>query len=136
MFNKSSVRSGLFGLLGFRDTDDPDHGDLLSTLTASSSGQYYSDYHPLITFDNLYSIAPNYDGYNYDTFSATATYATGDFAKYADSFGIPSYSPRTAAELKADLTKAITSRELCLVEIPIQPRVNYELSQKLERDQY
>lgn len=59
-----------------------------------------------------------------------------DFAKYADSFGIPSYSPRTPAGLKADLTKAITSRELCLVEIPIQPRVNFELSQKLERDQY
>ena len=91
MFNKSSVRSGLFGLLGFRDTDDPDHGDLLSTLTASSSGQYYSDYHPLITFDNLYSIAPNYDGYNYDTFSATATYATGDFAKYPDDASAVAY---------------------------------------------
>jgi acetolactate synthase-1/2/3 large subunit len=59
-----------------------------------------------------------------------------DFAMYAGSFGIPAYSPRTPAELRRDLTAAITSRQLCLVEIPIQPAVNYELSQKLERDQY
>ena len=84
MFNKSTVKSGLFGLLGFRNTDHPDYESLTSTLTASDSGMYFQDYHPLLTFENLYSIAPNYDGYNYPTFSSTATYATGDFAKQSD----------------------------------------------------
>ncbi len=66
------------------------------------------------------------------------TFGTGltnpDFKKYAESFGIPAYSPKTLQELKDDLNKAITSQELCLVEIPIQPKVNYELSEKLEKD--
>jgi len=81
MFNKSTVKTGLFGLIGFRDTDDPDYKSLATALTASSSGMYYSDYHPLVNYENMYSIAPNYDGYNYSDYSATATYATGDFAK-------------------------------------------------------
>ena len=71
-------------MLGFRDTDNPDYGSLLATLTATTSGQYYSDYHPLITFENLYSVAPNYDGFNYTAFALTSTYATGDFAKSAN----------------------------------------------------
>jgi len=57
-----------------------------------------------------------------------------DFKKYAESFGIPAYAPKTLQELKNDLSKAITSQELCLVEISIQPKVNYELSKKLEKD--
>jgi acetolactate synthase-1/2/3 large subunit len=66
------------------------------------------------------------------------TFGTGltnpDFKKYAESFGIPAYAPKTLKDLKSDLKKAITGQELCLVEIPIQPGVNYELSEKLERD--
>jgi acetolactate synthase-1/2/3 large subunit len=66
------------------------------------------------------------------------TFGTGltnpDFKKYAESFGIPAYAPKSLDELKGNLKKAITSQELCLVEIPIQPKVNYELSEKLEKD--
>lgn len=66
------------------------------------------------------------------------TFGTGltspDFKKYAESFGIKGFAPKTLQELKTDLKEAITGRELCLVEIPIQPSVNYELSTKLERD--
>ena len=66
------------------------------------------------------------------------TFGTGltnpDFKKYAESFGIKAYAPKTLSELRGDLKQAITSQELCLVEIPSQPAVNYELSKKLERD--
>ena len=66
------------------------------------------------------------------------TFGTGltnpDFKKYAESFGIKAYAPKTLNELTAQLTEAVTSQELCLVEIPIQPSVNYELSKKLEKD--
>lgn len=69
---------------------------------------------------------------------AKKTFGTGltnpDFKKYAESFGIPGYAPKSLKELKDNLRKAITSQELCLVEIPIQPKVNYELSEKLEKD--
>lgn len=57
-----------------------------------------------------------------------------DFKKYAESFGIPAYRPANLKELKECLSKAIESQELSLVEIPIQPKVNYELSKKLEQN--
>jgi len=57
-----------------------------------------------------------------------------DFKKYAESFGIPAYRPASFSELRGMLKQAITSQQLCLVEIPIEVSVNYELSEKLERD--
>jgi acetolactate synthase-1/2/3 large subunit len=68
----------------------------------------------------------------------STTFGTGltnpDFKKYAESFGIRAYAPKNLNELRTNLEQAITGQELCLVEIPIRPGVNYELSQKLERD--
>ena len=58
-----------------------------------------------------------------------------DFARYAESFGIRGYCPLTLEELKANLSEAISSQELSLVEIPIQPSVNYELTEKLNSNQ-
>jgi len=57
-----------------------------------------------------------------------------DFKKYAESFGIKAYAPKSLADLKHDLKEAIRGQQLCLVEIPIQPSVNHKLSEKLERD--
>jgi len=57
-----------------------------------------------------------------------------DFKMYAESFGIPAYKPKNLKELRDNLTEAIDSQKLCLVEIPIQPKVNYELTRKLEQN--
>lgn len=57
-----------------------------------------------------------------------------DLKKYAESFGIKGYAPQSISELKSNLREAISSRELNLIEIPIQPHVNYELSKKLEQN--
>ncbi|SHF38022.1 acetolactate synthase-1/2/3 large subunit [Fodinibius roseus] len=54
-----------------------------------------------------------------------------DFVKLAESFGIPGYRPETVRELNDVLTESIQSRELRLVEIPINPAVNSELTDKL-----
>jgi len=54
-----------------------------------------------------------------------------DFKKYAESFGIKGYNPKTPAELDDVLKDSITSQELSLVEIPIRPSVNQELTEKL-----
>lgn len=66
---------------------------------------------------------------------STSTALTNpDFVKYAESFGIKGYCPLTPAELESNLKEAITSQELSVVEIPIQPSVNYELTKKLNSD--
>lgn len=54
-----------------------------------------------------------------------------DFKAYAQSFGIQGYSPRTLADLKRDLRKAITSHQLAVVDIPIDPSVNDRLTRRL-----
>ncbi|MBI3996409.1 MAG: acetolactate synthase large subunit [Candidatus Omnitrophica bacterium] len=54
-----------------------------------------------------------------------------DFKKYAESFGITGYSPRTLADLKRQLREAVTSHALCVIDVPVDQRVNDALSQKL-----
>jgi acetolactate synthase-1/2/3 large subunit len=56
-----------------------------------------------------------------------------DFKAYAESFGIKGYCPKTLSQLKQQLKKAIESRELCVFEIKVDPRVNQELIKKLNK---
>ncbi|HUU50893.1 MAG TPA: acetolactate synthase large subunit [Nitrospinota bacterium] len=56
-----------------------------------------------------------------------------DFKAYAESFGIKGYCPKNLAELKDQLQIAITSKELCVVEVPIDPKVNHSLVEKLNK---
>ena len=66
---------------------------------------------------------------------ATGTRLTNpDFKAYAESFGITGYQPKTLAELKQHLAEALSSKKLCVVEVPVDQRVNYELVQRLDPD--
>ena len=56
-----------------------------------------------------------------------------DFKAYAESFGIKGYRPQNLTELKKQLRTAITSRELCVVEVPVDPSVNNALIEKLNK---
>ncbi len=76
MYNSSTVKTGLIGLVGWRQNDDPD-GVQLTTLTASSSGLYFNDEHPLLTIDNLISIAPEYTRLTYTEWDSGTTYSIG-----------------------------------------------------------
>ena len=59
MYNVSSLKSGLLGLVGWRQNYDP-AGVQLSALTTSTSGLYFNDEHPLLNIENLLSIAPEF----------------------------------------------------------------------------
>ena len=74
MFNVSTLKTALNGMIGLRDSDNPEIP--LCTLTGASESVYFNDYHPEVTFDNLYYIAPNFDGMNFDKWVSTG-YATG-----------------------------------------------------------
>ncbi len=54
-----------------------------------------------------------------------------DFKAYAESFGITGYRPTTLAQLKACLRGALRQRELCVIEVPIDPDVNDRLLDRL-----
>ena len=79
MFNISTAKTALFGMIGLRDTADPDYP--VNTLTGATQSVYFDDYHPLVMYDNLFEVSPNYDGMGYDTWTATA-YDSGDYVIY------------------------------------------------------
>jgi acetolactate synthase-1/2/3 large subunit len=56
-----------------------------------------------------------------------------DFKSYAESFGIKAYRPENPTELKEQLKLAITSKELCLVDVPVDPSINNALVEKLNK---
>ncbi|MBI3457248.1 MAG: acetolactate synthase large subunit [Candidatus Rokubacteria bacterium] len=59
---------------------------------------------------------------------ATGTRLTNpDFKAYAESFGIAGYRPTTLAGLERDLRQAVTSRELAVVDLRVDPGVNERL---------
>lgn len=55
-----------------------------------------------------------------------------DFVKYARSFGIDAYHPKTAEDIGSCLTKVIKSQKLTIVAIDVNPEENLRLSQKLD----
>lgn len=54
-----------------------------------------------------------------------------DFKAFAESFGIKGYRPANLKDLRIQLKQAITSRELCVVEIPVDPRANNKLMKRM-----
>ncbi len=58
-----------------------------------------------------------------------------DFKRFAESFGITGYSPRTVADLRQQLRQAIESHQLCVVDVPVDQGVNDALANKLQRQQ-
>ena len=64
---------------------------------------------------------------------ATGTRLTNpDFKKYAESFGIKAYQPKSLAELQRDLQSAVSGNELCLVDVTVDPSINDLFTKKLK----
>lgn len=77
MYDVSQIKAGLIGLVGWRQNVDSS-GQQLSSLTLSSSGLYFNDEHPMLTLDNLISIAPDFSRLTYTAWNSGTTYAIGD----------------------------------------------------------
>jgi len=83
MYSISSLQSGLTGLIGCRDTKTTDIPAIDSSQTASSSGQYWDDFHPLLDTENLFYCAPNFEAESYATWSVVITYSSGQRVIYS-----------------------------------------------------
>lgn len=59
MYNVGDIQSGFSGLVGWRQNYNSG-GTQLTALTSSSSGLFFNDEHPDLTFDNLVSLAPDF----------------------------------------------------------------------------
>ena len=68
----------LFHLLGWRNSKEVTASD---ELLISESGQYFPDFHPLLTIDNVKSIAPDFKDYAFDEWEEKS-YKIGDLVNY------------------------------------------------------
>lgn len=72
MYNAATLKSDLIGLVGWRQNADSG-GTMLTGLTTSSSGLWFNDAHPLLTFDNIESLAPKFSSFNLTTWLTQKT---------------------------------------------------------------
>lgn len=81
MVRIQEIQEGLLHLIGWRQSYDANDGVISEALTQSESGLYYQDAHPLLTLQNLQSIAPDFSNMSYPAHSTEETYAKGVVVK-------------------------------------------------------
>jgi hypothetical protein len=83
MYRESDLMDCLFGLAGWRQTQNPELEQLTPALTTSVTGLYYQEAHPLVNQENLDQALKNYDSYVYPAYTTAAAYAIGNRIRYA-----------------------------------------------------
>jgi len=82
MFDINKIQSCYSNYIGWRNSKNPCDKPLSDSVTTSESGQYFNDYHPLLTYENIKSIAVNPSRYNFQSWDIAATYNTNDVVIY------------------------------------------------------
>lgn len=75
--SSSSFLTAFKSLLGFRGDYDPQETQL-SNYSTTESGYYFEDFHPMITIQNIRSIAPDFEDFTYPTHDSKTEYQSGD----------------------------------------------------------
>jgi len=110
-----------------------DGGFMMNSQEIETAKRIGVGYTIIVFNDNDYGlISWKQSGHTGRTFGTALT--NPDFKKYAESFGIKGHTPKNLNELKDVLRNAITGNDLNLIEICIDPKINYELSDKLEKN--
>ena len=87
MVRISEIQNSLLHLIGWRQSYDRNDGLTISeTLTESESGMYYQDAHPLLTLQNLASIAPDFKNIEYPAHDLEKTYLKGEVIAFEDKY--------------------------------------------------
>ena len=82
MLRAKYIQDSLLGLVGWKQTDDANPDLLLSSnLLGSESGLYYQQAHPLLTLNNMASIAPDFSDYTKPEYDEAVTYSKDQVVK-------------------------------------------------------
>lgn len=86
MVNNELIKSCFSGLIGFKNSHDPEYPRLYDSLTESRSGWYINSIHPLCSIENIYNSAPNFRNFEYQfaTWSPFITYKKGDIVNFSN----------------------------------------------------
>ena len=87
MVRISEIQDSLLHLNGWRQSYDRNDGLTISKeLTKSESGMYYQDAHPLLTLQNLASIAPDFKNIDYPVHTSEKSYLKGEVVSLEDKY--------------------------------------------------
>lgn len=85
MIRIADIQDKMFHLVGWKQSYDLSDIMLSSNLTQTESGMYFQQIHPLLTLDNLRSIAPDFQNYNWQVHDTTKAYKCGEVVRVDDS---------------------------------------------------
>lgn len=84
MYRADAIKEKFIHLLGWRQNYNTADFAISESLTKSETGQYYQDMHPLITLDNIRSIAPDFGRKACDFWYEILPYKKGQIVKLED----------------------------------------------------
>ena len=84
MYRPAEIKTGLSHLWGWRQHHDVSEFTISDSLTQSETGQYFQEVHPLLTLDNIKSIAPNFGLITYPGWDIEVQYRIGDRVTVSD----------------------------------------------------
>lgn len=83
MYRLKEIEDRLSQVVGWRQPYDPQQ-QIEEVLTASESGLFFQDAHPLLTLKNVRSIMPDTFGYQYPVWNAEMEYRVGSKVSHLD----------------------------------------------------
>lgn len=85
MIRIADIQDKMLHLVGWKQNYDLSDIVLSDNLTQTESGMYFQQIHPLLTLDNLRSIAPDFQNYNWQVYDANKIYKSGEVVRVDDS---------------------------------------------------
>lgn len=84
MIRITDIQDKLLHLVGWKQSYDTSSIKLSDNITQTESGMYFQQIHPLLTLDNLQSIMPDFQNYNWQEHSISNAYKAGEVVKVED----------------------------------------------------
>ena len=85
MIRIADIQDKMLHLVGWKQSYDLSDITLSSNLTQTESGMYFQQIHPLLTLDNLRSIAPDFQNFNWQVHDTNKAYKSGEVVRVDDS---------------------------------------------------
>ena len=85
MIRIADIQDKMLHLVGWKQSYDLSDIMLSSNITQTESGMYFQQIHPLLTLDNLRSIAPDFQNFNWQVYDVNKAYKSGEVVRVDDS---------------------------------------------------
>ena len=85
MIRIADIQDKMLHLVGWKQSYDLSDIMLSGNITQTESGMYFQQIHPLLTLDNLRSIAPDFQNYNWQVHDTNKAYKSGEVVRVDES---------------------------------------------------